>query len=1130
MVEGDKLTLGGVQCTVIEVQHATDALGQVSFTESNISLTIELSAGVPLAEVNDPTLAAFVLKTTNGSNYAVGVYHPWFGMKIAPSPPSAKPIAEIITTCWLFPEVTISHDGVAQEGANVTLLALRTSESDGLVAHLHGADRFVDTISGKTGEWETNASGVVKHQHGDGCPLADIYLPCGEGAMFQRSGDLRDSQAAAPDEYLSELGCYYRGAHVVIEEGTPASIDLEAGTIHVTGDPGCNVYAWLYDIGLGAPDLGVMAGTVVLDGGGAGDITGLADGHYILAQRTAGITDFSSICQRQEIDLADGATVNVAMGSMETPAAGDSIAYIYHYGATLADVTVYEYGPSANVLPTVYGTGGRVEWTGDGTAMVQGHDTWRAVIPDTGPCWELVLYGRLLMVSRDPTVPFSGPAAVWWNAALPHRDFTLLWPQVHAEEEDGDVPDLAFYEMSCGLYSDITTEWLGEATWGAEAPGSYAWVSITQIYLTWDIVDAAGNVLIDGAAVTPASDATVGHYGGTGGVQWKYGHSTASTAYVHPLIGGKLSGNVVAGEGDVIDVDWWPEAVRMGLEFGEWQPETEVRLITDALAGSDEIGAVGARIMNVCPYCLGPVHKPPSDVDHSMGYCMQCASDARTYMRTPTVSEAVYDVRVRKRLPWGFTTEYLLAKWTRPVNYLENDDFLYDNWKVLGYDRWVAQHVTMGIWGAGTLTPGDDTDDIKAANNLTTDVYVQPKVIPGSIEVEATYTIGFTMADSSTEYFEITLYPGEEDPRPLTRVTKLGPATGEETLTAADFVKSLHSIVVDDPGDSDANYFSVVADNPAIVDQMTPIENQEQTPWVCQLIEPIRQYLWYNMFGLLHQLRSHAGQIDLRWMPYPTISWLGLQSIEEGGANDLFIGGRYGQGWCVMSWRRGWVVSIARSFDQGETIDGPYGLEMDYSQVRHALCGGLWYTAGRIPGPGDPLPGTGVWYIRKRRVDDTEFEWLPFPNGFTEIGALTIDEDADVNYAECVFESDPQGNLYLIFDGAVYLSQDSGFTWSLMATFEPLGWSDIRGWLVGNHLMLVGRDGSNWKAATAIVYPRELVWTTMEGDIEHQIAADVGGDIGLEVDSVSNAVALVYRGEHWVYRSYDYGARWERVI
>lgn len=292
----------------------------------------------------------------------------------------------------------------------------------------------------------------------------------------------------------------------------------------------------------------------------------------------------------------------------------------------------------------------------------------------------------------------------------------------------------------------------------------------------------------------------------------------------------------------------------------------------------------------------------------------------------------------------------------------------------------------------------------------------------------------------------------------------------------------------------------------------------------------LRQYLWYDEFGLLHQLKTGGGEIAVRWTPYPDVVWSDLYTIASGPADDLFLGGRYRQGWLLVSWRNGNILYIALSRDHGTTVEGPYSTSIDYTIVRHAILGDMWFTAGKKAG--------GGWYVRRRLVDDTTFSWIPFAGDTTEVFV------ADHEGEECIFEADKKGNLYLIFDGVIYVSIDNGNNWSRSHTFDPFNWSEMRGWLVGNRLLIVGRSSTNqWMAASAVIYPEELTWVTFgqgwsggeflgPGSIEHTITEFTGGDIGVEVDNFVVTVVTVPdpdTGDYKLLRSFDWGARWEEI-
>ena len=824
---GDKRTLNGVACTVVEVQHTTNADGGVALDTPYVGLSVFKATGVPIAFVNDEHFCAFVLKADDGvSGYAAGVYHPAIGERIGDLD-AVPPVSYSAIVGWACPTITVMHNGVPVAGAYVTFQARRVSVDDGTVVSLAGADRFVDLGGGTSGEWMTDANGVVRQNLGDGSELQPIYFANGEGAPYQRVTDLRDTHAAAPTEHLAELRCYHRGIHVVVEEGQDVTINLGGGAIDVTGDAGAFAEAWLEDVQQESTLHFAYYGAVVLDGGGEGTIAGLAPGKYCVVQREDGDgAPWEKYSPRKWVTVGTSGSASVTLDALAAPPAGKSWLWVYDYGADEVAGTLYEeIGISAT--PAVYGSGtGKIEFNTAYVSAVLVLDgitgNFINLVTEGDCCYEATARGKVIIICADEE--YAPYAASWWRDDLPHRDVPWHWPMpCRLVENTERTTGADFVEIPAGFASANPVPYRPAPTWvppNFPSEGYWSWAADYD----WRVV------YLDGSPYD-----TVGPSENNADGLWNTGADRDTQicgGIISPkLTGGKLSGNAV--DGLVPRITGATEAARMGLEWGAWE-KTEVRVVTNADATGEQVGAVAVRVGEVCPYCIGPVWRWPTST-RTHGYCCQCGSDARTYARTPTVSAGSYDVRVVTYRPGRAAANVLLTKWLRPVNYLETDAYLVADWQGLGLSRWAAQHVVLASWAAGAFADGDDNADIATANGLSATVYVQPKLLPGTIASTVSYTVTCTMADTTSENFTATLPAGQSAPVMLTRQSKVAAATGAVTPTVADFIADVTGIAVASGQDGGVNSFTVVADVPAYVNAQTPFANQKQTHWACQL-------------------------------------------------------------------------------------------------------------------------------------------------------------------------------------------------------------------------------------------------------------------------------------------------------
>jgi len=867
---GDKRTVNGIKLTVVEVQHATDADGKVTFATGGgeIKLTVEKAKGEALASVTDPLFTAFVLRADAdqtgrmGSGlpevraegeglFGVGVQHPALGERIGAL--TELPVNETITIGWKCPEITIKHNGVTQEGAHATFVLRRRSdlEDGGIVEHWYGADRFKGLtwseewqsyVAGDSaqGEWETDADGIVRQNYGDGSGLYEIYFPNGDGALFQRKSDPHYDGAEPPSEYAEDVWCYYKGLRVRVSEGLDVEIDIATGSIAATGQAGCRVIARLMGIEIeGSPGVLEWESFCDLDGGGGGTITDLRPGRYVVMQRvdSGDGADWHYICKRQWANVERGETTTVNMGLMEEPEPGHILGYVYLYGADLAEVDLYRSLYHLPGSPVLIASGSRLEYDWVGGAVIIGQDTARIISSDIGAggCWECALAASFVFLDEGPMADANN--MVWWSGNDQHRDLPTPWPLPIARESSGYIADVPFYRMRGGIYSGPCLPH-GEGVWWQEQPPLEEWMYYGFVppgppppgspEYTWDIIEESG-AIID-PELLMALDVGWQYDSGLLDIVGVYGRSRAGVVYTPPLRGGKVSGDCVEGHEQLIGHDKDPEAARLGIEWGETGTAVELRVLATPTDPTDQTRAMAVRNGNVCPYCLGPVWRAPSAGSYIYGFCTQstCGNDARPYLRTPTLAAGAYDCRA-VRYAAGKRSSIKLTRWLRPVNYIENDDYLQ---LYHGYPRWVAQHPTLASWGEGGFTDGDDAAEIVSTNGLEegTGLYVQPKILPADIAGDADYIIRCTNPDGKTRDKRAHLNVGRKDPLRLTRARKTGGADGDNP-SAFDWISDIYGIDSEEPG---FNSFAVVGESPALVMGQTPVANTADTPWACQ--------------------------------------------------------------------------------------------------------------------------------------------------------------------------------------------------------------------------------------------------------------------------------------------------------
>jgi len=285
---------------------------------------------------------------------------------------------------------------------------------------------------------------------------------------------------------------------------------------------------------------------------------------------------------------------------------------------------------------------------------------------------------------------------------------------------------------------------------------------------------------------------------------------------------------------------------------------------------------------------------------------------------------------------------------------------------------------------------------------------------------------------------------------------------------------------------------------------------------IAELLAISRHDIWMIPPGIIYQLRSVGRALKIYWLPFPHSStWRGgttLATANE-GPEDLCLRGLYTQPALQCAWREGTTLKLAVTPDGGDTCIGPYSSALGYTVMRHEVVWRRWYTAGLKD---------GRWCIRYRDPTVFPIMWLPFSDGSTE-ATIAVRSDTEMFLA-----SDHQGLLYAVFDGAVYVSMDSGETWLKRGTFEATGWSQLCGWVLGHRMMVMGYSGG-WRTKLFAILggsPLEIVGS--DGEVTHTIAGagegylqeEVGADfLPIVVNSEDGGMNTYYSltsGETWV--------------
>jgi len=255
----------------------------------------------------------------------------------------------------------------------------------------------------------------------------------------------------------------------------------------------------------------------------------------------------------------------------------------------------------------------------------------------------------------------------------------------------------------------------------------------------------------------------------------------------------------------------------------------------------------------------------------------------------------------------------VLVKWLRPLDY------------TIGSGYVPVSHAVMATWSNGFLD-GEDTEDIRADNACEGAVYVQPKVLPNPyVRRVGNFEVDLVMADNSTRTVRVQVRPGSY-PQEILKLRKAEAAEAGGDAARCGFIKDVTDIRFVEGEGGPLCPWQIVADNPALVDEQTPFEDREETPWACQAL---------GLSGDPHLTTDGAGRVWLATVTDGRVRVLVRDSPqrpweeqtpafdEEDQFSDPCImctpDGRI----YVMATRVGGRSVLRRSVDQGRTWEAP---------------------------------------------------------------------------------------------------------------------------------------------------------------------------------------------------------------
>lgn len=824
-------------------------------------------------------------------------------------------------------EAKVSLGGVVEDSGGTAIFwdSLEYNEliwSDTYDTFVEGPTVYAPIMTGEDGRWSW-------------------IVPKGHGAIYQREQDRRDDSeqtaAEALPRKLTSLAAVYLGRRAELTEGVEAVIDIESGQLVVSGEAGAWVRVSTMD-DIGSLHLIGAEGSVTIDG--------LPAGEHAVVQFVYDEYGWDSDwgCARQTVQVVEGGSVSVDMGLMEyhdpglevlagrvyermgVPAAGIAIVPInFETGEVLEPIAITDAGGYWEAEMPPGGLGGD-PWI---------HDDYWGSMPVLGyPYSDVVLGARAYAgwLQRDT------PEA-WRKGSRGHSNFPYVQDGVHVRDDD-----------TLDEYGTVRTGYGGWAT--EEALPKWRFVAdVNELLLGPQLkpyaLCAGDEVLADPFYLASQSfeeyETLPGQYRAAGYYpEYKF------------LIGGKIHGGVVTGDGEAIGLTL-PEAARIGLEFGEHEWLTQVTAVTERsfVAPTTMVKMAGFADL-VCPYCGGPAWRDPDAFGFVRGHCWQCAQmfgnpvamDCRTHFTTPALGAKSGYTLEALQVPRNATSrKYRVRYHWRPDVYDENDVYLTQSGpgQATNAPRWFARHVDQvgdglgfGEFDAGASPPFTEGHDlawfgarpeVQRALGLTQMKLVFPYEYVQAADV--TVELDCRLANGTTETVQVVIPAGVQGPdegqalSDVVRVKAVGKWVAEGRTTPYAGC-GLYEAVVDarlvGPAGA-ACQFTIVNDVPLLASASgVTVRGQTATPAALQLgLSPSGDpHLMDDGVGQIFLFYAREGDIWMRRRAGLPGTWRPAQQITtDGDGNARPCAEKDEAGRLRLYWQKGAGVESKVSADDG---------------------------------------------------------------------------------------------------------------------------------------------------------------------------------------------------------------------
>ncbi len=863
--------------------------------------------------------------------YALMVADEYWGQRIQPAQFTAPPfVEEFVMAYWL--EGEIRHDGVPQEGANVSLeVTLQTAE-DGLTT-------FWDSEEYNELVWspslETYVCGATVRAPIQTAPDGrwSFIAPKGHGAIYQRDGDWRDESPETREQplsrYVEQIMVAYCGRKVPVAEGSPALVDICSGRLTITATP---------DAYLRVGTLDDAGQSYQVPPSGTVEITGLPAGEHNIVQfkRTGSDWDACWGCPRVTAEVTAGETTAVQMPPLEYYSSAGDIACGRVYlrpGVPAAgiDITIVdtEFGEIVGVAATTNESG---YWSveippeGLGGDLYILDEQWGS-LPIVGfPYSDVVLGARAYAGWMEDFKP-----ECWRTGSYGHHNFQYIDKQIHIEDNDTGRK----YPTEEAPYGGYLTE---------EILPKYKYIADVLELLIYGTQLKSYAIVADEEVLDPDFHLRAQSFEEAPTLA---GAFRAAGYYPETkfLFGGKIKANIVKHSDQRLDEDQ-PEAARVGLEFGTLKPYMELRQVEQAATAFSDL---------ICPYCGGPAQRDRGQTV-PRGFCLQCAyyfslpqaMDCRSYLRSPTLASS--SERRRHRVLTG-ATRYDLQQtinyhW-RPDLYDETEAFLTQTGpgQATNAPRWFVKHLNEVGDGKGLgqfdgdqtppFIPGHDLDYFGALSyvdrNLGLAQFKLAFAEDYEVPIDFTVEIDCQRADDEIETITVAIPQGTRGPSVLDPfgevillrpVLKLLAETKDSPYPGCGFYQAVTDIRLVEPEQAPGCRFTVIADVPFLAHPQGVLINSKQASFVALQIGGNygRPHIFEDAVGQLFLFDVQEGNIRMRRKGGLTSPWEAPRWVTNEGNSDYPWADKDNRGRIILSYQQGpSQVKLLHSPDDGHS-------------------------------------------------------------------------------------------------------------------------------------------------------------------------------------------------------------------